>query len=64
MRIGIGRPVVHGKPSWEPEHVADYVLSDPAPDERKLLDEAVERAMDAVELAITDGLKAAMAEYN
>ena len=62
-RIGIGRPVVQGKPSWEPEHVADYVLSNPAPDERKVLDEAVERAMDAVELAVTDGLEAAMGEY-
>ena len=64
IRIGIGRPVVNGKPSWEPAHVADYVLSDPSPSERKLLDETVERAMDAIELAITEGLDRAMSEYN
>ncbi len=64
IRIGIGRPVVNGKPSREPEHVADYVLSDPSPNERTTLDEAMERAMDAVELAITEGLERAMGEYN
>lgn len=64
IRIGIGRPVVQGKPSWEPEHVADYVLSNPTPDERGILDEAVERAMDAVEFAITEGLERAMGKYN
>lgn len=64
VRIGIGRPVVNGKPSWEPEHVADYVLSNPTPDERKVLDETVERAMNAVELAITEGFEAAMGEFN
>jgi PTH1 family peptidyl-tRNA hydrolase len=64
LRIGIGRPVVDGKPSWEPEHVASYVLSDPPPDQRALLDEAVERAMDAIELAITGNVEAAMQRYN
>ena len=37
LRIGIGRPVVNGKPSYEPDVVPDYVLSDPPPDERDLL---------------------------
>ncbi|MCH8009339.1 MAG: aminoacyl-tRNA hydrolase, partial [Chloroflexi bacterium] len=37
---------------------------DPSPSERKLLDETVERAMDAIELAITEGLDRAMSEYN
>ncbi len=64
IRIGIGRPVVNGKPSRKPEHVADYVLSDPSPNERETLDEAMERAMDAIELAITEGLERAMGEYN
>ncbi len=64
VRIGIGRPVVDGKPSRNPEDVADYVLSNPPPNEREVLDKAVERAMDAVELAITDGFEAAMGEYN
>lgn len=64
VRIGIGRPVVGGEPSWEPEDVAGWVLSDPGPDERQLLDAAVERAADAIECAITDGIEAAMNRYN
>jgi PTH1 family peptidyl-tRNA hydrolase len=64
VRIGIGRPVVAGEPSWEPEHVAAWVLSDPDPDERAVLDAAVERAIEAIECAIMDGIDAAMNRYN
>lgn len=64
VRIGIGRPVVRGEPSWDPEDVADWVLSDPTPAERELLDAAVERAIAAIECAITEGLDAAMNRYN
>jgi PTH1 family peptidyl-tRNA hydrolase len=64
LRIGIGRPVVQGKPSYEPEVVANYVLSDPPPDEREQLDAAVERAIEAIEVAITDGIERAMAVAN
>lgn len=64
LRIGIGRPVVNGKQTWEPEHVANYVLSDPPPDERQVLDDAVARAIEAIELAIEQGVEAAMQKYN
>jgi PTH1 family peptidyl-tRNA hydrolase len=64
LRIGIGRPVVDGKPSWEPDDVADWVLSEPAPSERELLDAAVERAISAIECALADGIDAAMNRYN
>lgn len=64
LRIGIGRPAVRGKPSWDPEHVANYVLSDPPPDERELLEAAAERAADAIEMAISDGVEAAMQRFN
>lgn len=64
VRIGIGRPVVHGEPSREPEHVAGWVLSDPDPDERRGLDAAVARAIEAIECAIADGVEAAMNRYN
>jgi PTH1 family peptidyl-tRNA hydrolase len=64
IRIGIGRPVVQGEPSWEPEVVANYVLSDPPRDERQLLEAAAERTADAIELAIAEGVQAAMQEYN
>jgi PTH1 family peptidyl-tRNA hydrolase len=64
VRIGIGRPVVAGEPSWEPDDVAGWVLSPPTPDERAVLDAAVERAIAAIECAITDGIDAAMNRYN
>jgi PTH1 family peptidyl-tRNA hydrolase len=64
LRIGIGRPVVNGEPSWEPEVVANYVLSDPPRDEREQLEAAAERAADAIEMAITDGVERAMQTYN
>jgi PTH1 family peptidyl-tRNA hydrolase len=64
IRIGIGRPHVAGEPTWEPEHVADYVLSDPAGHDAKTLQEAVARAAKAVEMIIADGVEAAMNQYN
>jgi len=57
IRIGIGKP-----PSKE--HGADHVLSRLPPGQRDLLDVAVERAADAVELLVTDGVDAAMRETN
>ena len=64
LRIGIGRPVVDGEPSYDPDVVASYVLSDPPPEERQLLDDAVERAIDALELTLTEGIEPAMARFN
>ncbi len=64
VRIGIGRPVVHGEPSRDPEHVAAWVLSDPDPEERRVLDAAVDRAIEAIECAIAQGVEAAMNRYN
>lgn len=64
LRIGIGRPVVNGEPSYEPEVVASYVLSDPPPEERDLLDEAIERALEAIEVVLTEGIEPAMARFN
>ena len=53
VRIGIGKP-----PSKE--RGADHVLSRMPLAERELLDVAVERAADAVEAIVTDGVDAAM----
>ena len=64
VRIGIGRPVVHGEPTRDPEHVAAWVLGNPSPDERSLLDAAVERAIEAIECAIVEGVEPAMNKYN
>lgn len=64
IRIGIGRPLVDGKPTWEPEYIADYVLSVPTGEDRRILDEAVQRAADAVEVIMTDGAEAAANRLN
>jgi PTH1 family peptidyl-tRNA hydrolase len=64
LRIGIGRPVVDGRPSYAPDVVAGYVLSDPPPTERDQLDRAVERAIEVIEAALVDGVEAAMQRYN
>ena len=60
IRIGIGRPQVQGRPTYEPEVIANYVLSDPPPEEREALDRAVDRAVEVVETAIAEGIEAAM----
>lgn len=57
VRIGVGKPP--GK-----EHGADHVLSKLPPAERELLDVAVERAADAVEVLVTLGADEAMRRYN
>ena len=64
VRVGIGRPVVRGEPSWEPEDVANWVLSDPPPDEKTQLDAGVARAVEAIECALAEGIEAAMNRYN
>ncbi|HEY5640464.1 MAG TPA: aminoacyl-tRNA hydrolase [Dehalococcoidia bacterium] len=64
IRVGIGRPHVDGEPTWEPEQVADYVLSDPSPEMVKTLQDAARRATEAVEMILTEGVEAAMNAYN
>jgi PTH1 family peptidyl-tRNA hydrolase len=64
VRIGIGRPTHRGEPTRDPEHVAAWVLGDPTPDERRLLDAGVDRAVEAIECALRDGIDAAMNLYN
>jgi len=57
VRFGIGRPPGRMDP-------ADYVLRDFSPAERKDLDYNVDRAADAVETLVRDGLEAAQNSYN
>ena len=57
LRLGIGSAPL-GMDS------ADYVLSVPPGDERRLLQQAVEASADAVETWIRRGIQSAMAEYN
>ncbi len=57
LRIGIGQ----APPFMDS---ADYVLAPPAKEEREALDEAVKRAVEAVEMWLADGVERAMARYN
>lgn len=64
IKIGIGRPIHNGEPSWDPDVVADWVLGAPHGEDRTLLDEAVKLAADAVQAIMTDGTDAAANRYN
>lgn len=47
IRIGVGRPIVDGRPSHAPEDVASHLLADPTRAERELLHSAERRAAEA-----------------
>jgi PTH1 family peptidyl-tRNA hydrolase len=64
LRIGIGRPLAGGEPTWDPEHVAPYVLGVPHGEDKRALDEAASRAADAVECIISEGAEAAGSKFN
>ena len=57
VRIGVGAK----PPGWD---LADHVLSRFSPGERKTVDEAIQKAADAVEMILTEGADAAMNHYN
>lgn len=57
LRVGIGRPI-------PPQDAVSYVLGRIAGGERRVMDEAVLRAADAVECWATDGLETAMNRFN
>jgi peptidyl-tRNA hydrolase, PTH1 family len=52
LRIGVGKP-----PSKE--EGKDHVLSKLAPDERKVIDDSIERGLEAVKVLVRDGFDAA-----
>lgn len=58
VRVGVG-----AKPDPRMD-LADHVLGHPAGEEKKQIDAAKERAADAVETIITDGLDRAMNRFN
>lgn len=64
IRIGIGRPQVGGEPTWDPEHVAAWVLGPPGPTDRATLEAAADRAAEAVEVMLRDGVEPAMQRVN
>jgi PTH1 family peptidyl-tRNA hydrolase len=55
FRIGVGRP--------DGESI-DHVLSRPRGEEREILRDAISRAADAIEVALSEGLESAMNRFN
>ncbi len=64
VRVGVGRPYHQGVPTWDPEFVVRYVLQDPPKDQRELIDDALERTADAIEVVFARGWERAMDEAN
>lgn len=64
IRVGIGRPVLNGAPSRDPDAVAAYVLSDTTGEEKRVLLETVGFAADAIETIIAEGVDAAGNKFN
>ncbi len=56
VRVGVGKP--------PPGRGSDFVLSPPRGEELKVLDACAARAVDAVEMIVARGVKAAMEEFN
>jgi peptidyl-tRNA hydrolase, PTH1 family len=57
LRIGVGMPT-------NGQNLADYVLGLPPPDERVVLDEALDRGVEAIETVARRGIGAAMNQFN
>jgi len=57
LRVGVGRPPTS-------QNGAEWVLRRPGKADQKVLDDAMERAADAVELVIANGIDSAMAVVN
>lgn len=57
VRVGVGRPPGRQSP-------ADFVLSDYSPAERKVLPFQIDRAADAVESLLTEGLEKTQSRFN
>jgi PTH1 family peptidyl-tRNA hydrolase len=64
VRIGIGRPVVDGKPTRDPKHISAWVLGKPSASEARDIDETVKLAADAVETVIREGVEIAGNQFN
>jgi len=63
IRVGIGRPPTDSSDAKE-EAVISYVLSDFTPEERKLMDPAIDQACEAAVFLLANGITEAMNKYN
>jgi PTH1 family peptidyl-tRNA hydrolase len=62
IRVGVGRP--EEETERKRDDVIDHVLGDLTPEEQATFDEVIPRVSDAVERILTEGVTAAMNEFN
>jgi PTH1 family peptidyl-tRNA hydrolase len=62
IRVGIGRPP--GEKQSTEEAIISYVLSDFSPQEEAIIRPAIARVAEAIECFLTQGIEAAMNEFN
>jgi PTH1 family peptidyl-tRNA hydrolase len=65
VRVGIGRPALpEGSAEDKEAVIVDYVLSDFTPDEKKIIDRTIPEVSQAIICLLSEGLTAAMNQYN
>ncbi len=64
LRIGIGRPEENGQPAYDPEIIANYVLTAAKGSEEKILAATIKQTSTAIQLVLTDGIEAASRKFN
>ena len=65
IRVGIGRPpITEGSDETSEADVIAYVLSDLAPEEKRVITEAISPVSEAIYCLLTEGLTAAMNRFN
>ncbi len=64
VRVGIGRPLDRGVPTWDSDIVMRHVLSDPPKAVRETLDQSVDRTCDAIAAIMRVGWERAMDVFN
>lgn len=64
VRVGIGKPKEPVGDSLRDEYLVDYVLGRFAPDEERVIDDAVARVNDVLDCIVEEGVEAAMNRYN
>jgi len=64
IRVGIGRPTTEGSIEISEANIVDYVLSDFAPDEEQAIAQVILIVSQAILCLLTEGLTAAMNQYN
>jgi PTH1 family peptidyl-tRNA hydrolase len=64
IKIGIGRPDAGQSKKAAEEAIVSYVLSDFHPNEEETIKSAINRAVEAIEYILSDGILAAMNKFN